>query len=212
MMDLMRRTLQVCPPGPGFPLKRACFIGPLEDVFPVDVTQLDLGHEFRLHLVNAEADHQVRDHFGFLVGVSNDFDGAVDVQQYLLKALQKVQFVFFLVNSQKTRRLTHSVRQAVHSSRISRTPMTRGMPAMRILKLHEKLSISVVCLNSFAISLSGSSAFEVDRQLQPFKVGFVAHVGDLTRLAVLTRSATLSMTASAVVVYGISKISMRFSF
>ena len=40
-------------------LQLAGLLGALEDVFPVDVPQLDLCHILGLRLVDAEADHQV---------------------------------------------------------------------------------------------------------------------------------------------------------
>ena len=63
----------------------------------------------------------------------------------------------FLRIWKNSRRLTQSVRQAVHSSRISPTPITRGIPAMRMLKLQGKLSCKVVSRKSFCISFSGST-------------------------------------------------------
>ena len=91
--------------------------------------------------------------------------------------------------------------QPVHSSRISRTPITRGMPAMRMLKLQEKESWRVVERKSLAISLSGS----VPRLrsmviLRPFR-SVSSRMSAISRiLPPFTSSATLSMMASTVVV------------
>ena len=120
---------------------------------------------------------------------------------------------FFLFRSKNTRRRTHSVRHAVHSSSTSRTPSTRGMPLIRTLKLHEQLSISGVIFISLAISFSGSvprlrsiAIFRPDRSVS-------SRTSAISRsLPPLASSATLSMIASIVVVYGISVISIRFSF
>ena len=55
------------------------------------MAQLDLGHVLGLHLVDAEADHQVRHDLGLLGGVAHDFDGLVNVEQNCLQALEQVQ-------------------------------------------------------------------------------------------------------------------------
>ena len=55
------------------------------------MAQLDLGHVLGLHLVDAEADHQVRHDLGLLRGVAHDFDGLVNVEQNCLQALEQVQ-------------------------------------------------------------------------------------------------------------------------
>ena len=69
----------------------------LEDILLIDVAQLDLRHKLRLHLVDAEADHQVGDDLGVGLGLADDFDGQVDVQEDLFKTLQEVQPVFLLL-------------------------------------------------------------------------------------------------------------------
>ena len=61
--------------------------GALEDILLVDVPQPDIGHVLRLDLVDAEADHQVGDDLGVLLGVPDDLDGPVDVQQNPPQAL-----------------------------------------------------------------------------------------------------------------------------
>ena len=67
------------------------FLGALQDILTVQVAQLDLGHVLGLHLVDAEADHQVRHDLGLLGGVAHDFDGLVNVEQNCLQALEQVQ-------------------------------------------------------------------------------------------------------------------------
>ena len=49
------------------------------------MAQADLGHKLGLGAVNAEPDHQVGDHLGILLGLPNDLDGPVDVQQDLFQ-------------------------------------------------------------------------------------------------------------------------------
>ena len=55
------------------------------------MAQLDFGHVLGLHLVDAEANHQVGDDLRFLSSVTHNFDGLVDVQQDSFQALQQVQ-------------------------------------------------------------------------------------------------------------------------
>ena len=64
--------------------------GALENIFLVDVPQLDLRHIFRLDLVDAEADHQIGDDLGFLLRLPDNADGLVNIQQDALQALQQV--------------------------------------------------------------------------------------------------------------------------
>ena len=69
----------------------------LEDVFFVDVAQLDLRHVIRLNLVDAEADHQVGHDLVFQLRLPDDGDGLVDVQQDSFQTFQQVQPVFLLL-------------------------------------------------------------------------------------------------------------------
>ena len=64
---------------------------PLEDILPVQVTQLDLSHIVSLHLIDAKADHQVGHHLGLLLGGADDMDGLIDIQQDGGKALEQVE-------------------------------------------------------------------------------------------------------------------------
>ena len=100
-----------------------------------------------------------------------------------------------------TRRLTLSVRHAHHSSKSSRTPITRGMPPIRTLKLHDAVSCSVVALKSFCISLSGSAPrFKSIVSLRPER-SVSSRMSEISlTLPALMSSATLSMMASVVVV------------
>ena len=106
-------------------------------------------------------------------------------------------FSFFRWSWKYVRRRMPSLRQATHSSRISRIPMTRGLPAIRILKLQGKLSSNGVDRNSFCISLSGSTprlrsmvSFRPDRSVSS-RMSLISRI-----LPVLISSETLSMMAS----------------
>ena len=79
--------------------------------------------------------------------------------------------------------------------------MTRGMPAMRMLKLQEKESCRVVERNSRAISLSGSAPrFRSMVIFRPFR-SVSSRMSEISfTLPAFTSSATLSMMASTVVV------------
>ena len=114
---------------------------------------------------------------------------------------RRCSFSFFFSSSWYTRRRTHSVRHAVHSSRISATPITRGLPPTRMLKLQEKLSCSVVSRKSFCISFSGSTPrlssmaiFRPPRSVSS-RMSFISRI-----LPALISSAALSIMASVVVV------------
>ena len=107
----------------------------------------------------------------------------------------------FFCTWKKIRRLTQSVRQAVHSSRISPTPITRGIPAMRMLKLQGKLSCKGVSRNSFCISFSGSTprfrsmvSFRPPRSVSS-RISAISLI-----FPALISSATLSMMTSVAVV------------
>ena len=75
---------------------------PLEDILPVQVAQLDLGHIVGLHLVDAEADHQVGHDLGLLLGGADDVDGLVDVQQDGGQTLKQVQALFLAVKVEES--------------------------------------------------------------------------------------------------------------
>ena len=122
-----------------------------------------------------------------------------------LRPLRRWSFSFFFDTSKYTRRRTHSSRQAIHSSRISPTPHTRGVPPSRMLKLQAKLSCSGVMRKSFCMSFSGStSRLTSMASLRPLR-SVSSRMSLISRsLPALTSSATLSMIASTVVLYGIS--------
>ena len=69
----------------------------LEDVLLVDVSQLDLCNVVGLDLVDAEADHQVRDNLGLGFSAADDGDGLVDIEQDLAQAKQQVELFLLLL-------------------------------------------------------------------------------------------------------------------
>ena len=83
--------------------------------------------------------------------------------------------------------------------------MTRGLPAMRMLKLQAKLSHSGVSLKSFCMSFSGSvPRLRSMASFRPLR-SVSSRMSAISRsLPAFTSSATLSMMASTVVEYGIS--------
>ena len=87
-----------------FNLVFECFglLRALQDIFLVDVAQLDLRHKLRLHLVDAEADHQVRHDLRLGLRLADDADGLVDVQQNLAQALQQVELFALFCASGRT--------------------------------------------------------------------------------------------------------------
>jgi len=156
---------------------------PLEDVLLVDVPQLDLCHVLRLHLVDAEPDHQVGDNVGLLLRLPDDPDGLVDVQQDALQTLQKVQLLLLLVQ--------HEVHPPLHAVGAPRRPLLQhlahahdtGHPgdedvevaAHRVLQRRqaEQLGHQLFRLNA---------PLQVDGQLQTAQVRLVPHIGDLLDL------------------------------
>ena len=62
-----------------------------EDVFLVEMAQLDLGNILRLNLINAEAYHQVWHYLALLLGIPDNADGFINIEQYLFKPSQQMQ-------------------------------------------------------------------------------------------------------------------------
>ena len=69
----------------------------VENIFFVDVPQLDLSHKLSLNLVNTKADHQIGHHFAVLFGVADNGNGFIDIQKNFLQTFKQVQFFFFLL-------------------------------------------------------------------------------------------------------------------
>ncbi len=110
-------------------------------------------------------------------------------------------------------RLIHCILKSIHASSIPFTPRTCGTPSIRTLKLQLKLSSSGVSLYSLFINVSGSA----ERLMSSVIFSPLRSVSSRTSVTSFifpdfTKSATVSIIASAVVVYGISKISMQLFF
>ena len=129
-----------------------------------------------------------------------------------LSPLNRCSLSFFLLKSKWVRRLTHSTRKAVHSSKSSRTPSTRGTPAIRTLKLQAKLSSSGVILYRRCISLSGSAPrFKSIVIFRPSKPVSSRTSAISLILPAFTISIIFSMIVSQVVVGAIPRMSMQFA-
>ena len=61
------------------------------------MTELDFSHVFSLNLVNSEANHKVGYNLGFLVGLTDNLNRLVDIEQDFLEALQEVELVLLFV-------------------------------------------------------------------------------------------------------------------
>ena len=70
-----------------------CFFQLFQNIFLVDITQLDLRHKIGLNLVDAEADHQIRHNLGVKLGLADDGNRLVNVQQNPSQTLEQVQAV-----------------------------------------------------------------------------------------------------------------------
>ena len=79
-------------------LQLADCLGLLEDVFLIDIAQLDFRHEIGLNLIDAEANHQVGNNLRFQLGLPDDADGFVDVQQDAFQTFEQMQPLLPLAN------------------------------------------------------------------------------------------------------------------
>ena len=158
--------------------------GALEDVFPVQVAQLDLCHIVCLHFINAKADHQVGHHLGLLLGGADDTDGLVDIQQDGGKTLQQVQPLFLAVQV--------VVGAAAHALDTEGRPLLQNFPHAHDPGLagHQNVEVAAEAvlqrggLEQFCHQLVGiHAAFEIQRQLQAVQVSLIAHIADLLDLA-----------------------------
>ena len=166
--------------------------GALEDIFPVQVTQLDLGHIIGLHLVDAKADHQVGHHLALFLGGADDLDGLVDVQQDGGQALQQMQALFLAVQV--------VVGAAAHAFHAERRPLLQDLPHAHDPGLtgHQNVEVGAEAvlqrggLEQLGHQLVGvHAALEVQRELQAVQVGLVAHIADLFDLAGLDQLGNL---------------------
>ena len=160
--------------------------GAVEDVLLVDVAQLDLRHELGLHLVDAEALHEVGHHVHLELGAADDGDGLVDVEQDGLKAVQQMQAValFLQVEGDATARRLHApgnpFRQDLPHAHDARVAVDQHVEVARERVLQrggaEQLRHQLLRVDA---------ALDVDGDAQTGKVRLVADVGDLAHLAFL---------------------------
>ena len=61
------------------------------------MTQLDLGNKLGLRFINAEADHQVGNDLCVLLGLADNLNGAVDIEQNLFQTFEQVQLILLAV-------------------------------------------------------------------------------------------------------------------
>ena len=179
-LGAIQQVLQIVdliPQGVGFP-------GALEDVFLVDVPQLDLRHIFRLDLVDAETDHQVGDDLGFLLRLSDNADGLVNVQQDALQALQQVQLFLLLAQ--------HEEDPPLHAVGAPRCPFLQNLPDTQHLGAtgdqHVEVAGKGVLQRCQLVELGHQlirvhAPLQIDGQLQSGEVGLIPHIRDLFRLA-----------------------------
>ena len=159
-------------------------LGALEDVFAVDVAQLDLGDILGLHLVDTEADHKIRHNIALALGAADDGDGAVDIEQDLFQSVEKMEF-FLLLRYVKVYPPPHAFqppgdpfvqnfadtayarRAAEQNVEVAGEAVLQRRHAEELL--HELFGIDV--------------ALNVNGELETVEVGLVAHIADLAELA-----------------------------
>ena len=160
-------------------------LGALEDVFAVDVAQLDLGDIFGLYLVDAEADHKIRHNIALALGIADDGDGAVDVEQDHFETVEQME-LFLLLRYVKV----YPPPDAFHAARRSIRPESHRTPhhARRAAEQNVEVAGKAVLQRRHAEELLHElfgvhAALEVDGELETVEVGLVAHVADLPELA-----------------------------
>ena len=177
---LLQGILQVL----NFLLQGGGLLDPLEDVLLIDVAQLDLCYILRLNLVDAEADHQVGHHLRLLLGLADDLNGLVNVQQNALEALQKVQLFLLFVQ--------HEVHSSPHAFRAPGQPLLQQrlhpqhpghsgdedvkVAAHRVLQGGQAEELLHELVRVYA-------PLQVNGQLQAREVRLVPHVADLLDLS-----------------------------
>ena len=165
---------------------------PLEDILPVQVTQLDLSHIVGLHLVDAKADHQVGHHLGLLLGGADDMDGLIDIQQNGGKALEQVEPLFLAVEI--------VVGAAADTLHPESGPLLQDLPHTHDPGLtghqHVEIAAEAVLQRGGLVELGHQlfrvhAALEVKGQLEAVQVSLVPHIADLFDLARLDQLSDL---------------------
>ena len=128
----------------------------------------------------------------------------------LERPFKRCSCFLFLARLKFTRLVIQFSLNRIHSFKSSLTPRTPGLPSIRTLKLQENVSSSGVSLYSRCISLSGSvPLFRSIVIFRPFR-SVSSRISDISfTLLAFANSTILSMTASEVVVGGISVISIQ---
>ena len=155
----------------------------VQDEFLVDVSQLDLGDVFGLDLVDAEADHEVRDDLGVKLRLADDGDGLVDIEKDPAEALEQVQLVLLFVHLE--------IEPAAHALGPPRGPLLQDLAHAHHARHAGDEDVEVAAegvlqrrrLKQLLHELVGvGAALEVDGKLEAVQVGLVAHVADLADL------------------------------
>ena len=160
-----------------FLLQRSGFFCALEDVLLVDVPQPNIGHVFRLHLVQAKASHQIRDDLGVLLRLPDDFDRLVDVQKNKPQAFEQMQFLRLFLDGKleaspdTLRPPGNPLIQNVPNSKHLRHPIDKDIEVAR-LAVHQGRQLEEPIHNPIRVG----AAFQVDSQFQAIQVGFVPNV------------------------------------
>ena len=161
-------------------------LGAVEDVFLVDVAQLELGHELGLGLVDVKPAHQVGDDLGLELGAADDGDGLVDVEQDGLQTVQQVQALGLLTQIE-----AHAAARGLDAPR---NPLVQDLAHAHDagIAVHQDIEVARerVLQRGGAVELGHEllgvhAALEVDGDAQTGEVGLVADVGDLAHLALL---------------------------
>ena len=161
---------------------------PLQDVLFIDVAELDFRHVLRLHLVDAKADHQIRDDLGLLLRLPDDADGLVNVQQDALEALEEVELFPPLPQDEE--------HPPPHGLRAPGGPLLQNPPDPQHLGHPADEDVEVAgkgVLQGGLLEEAGHELvrvrppLEVNGELEAGEVRLVPHVGDFLGLARLDK-------------------------
>ena len=150
------------------------------------MAQADLRHKFRLCLVDAEADHEVRHDLGFLIRLAHNAHRLVNVEQDGLQAPQKMQ-LFLLV-------LQIAGGAAPHAGNAERRPLPQQLAhthdARHTVHQHIEIAGEAVFQRRHAEQLLHELVrvcppLEIDRDLQAVQPRLVADIRNLAQLALL---------------------------
>jgi len=159
---------------------------PFQNIFPVQMTQLDLRHILRLDLINAKADHQIRHNIHFFFCLSDNADCLVDVQQNLVQTQQQMQLFLFLFQ------IKHQ--SAAHAFQTKGRPFFQNFTHAHYLRrtAYQNIKIAGIIIlerchaeqflhNFFRVRAS----FQIYGDLQAVNISFIPDIGNLTQLSLL---------------------------